>query len=378
MEGSGSEVKDLLALCARPRLDAAGRLSLAREALGLSDWDAVVAAAEAHGLAPLVHTHLRAAGVHPPPPAARDLLGLYLRHQQANRIRFRTLAVVLTELAAAGVPVVVLKGAALAHLAYPEPGLRPMSDVDLLLEPEAADMAREVLGDLGFADPAPGAAPVSDKHAVAVKVVDGLPVGLELHHRLLSPRHRGALAPEVTGEPPLTFVVEGVTARGLGPAALLSHLCEHLAWHADVFMPLRLIWMADVVAVAEMYAETIDWEVLRWRQPRTLATLALLDAVIPLSPALRTHVEVHGQGTAPGAWDDFRGWPRASLAEQRRQGKGYGRILRDTFFPSPWWLRLRYGLGDAGPVFWYTAVRHPLDVLQLATRWLRESRRFGG
>ena len=36
-------------------------------------------------------------------------------------------------MAQAGVPFLVLKGAALAHLVYGDPRLRPMRDVDLLI-----------------------------------------------------------------------------------------------------------------------------------------------------------------------------------------------------------------------------------------------------
>jgi len=76
-------------------------------------------------------------------------------------------------------------------------------------------------------------------------------------------------------------------------------------------------------------------------------------------------------GRAPqGIGQDFQGWPRSSLAAQRE--KGYRRILRDTFFPSEWWLRLYYGLGSAGILFWHRWVRHPLAILGWVKQFLHE------
>jgi len=37
--------------------------------------------------------------------------------------------------------------------------------------------------------------------------------------------------------------------------------------------------------------------------------------------------------------------------------------LRDTIFPSEWWLRLRYKLGSVRPLFWHRWIRHPLYIL---------------
>jgi hypothetical protein len=48
--------------------------------------------------------------------------------------------------------------------------------------------------------------------------------------------------------------------------------------------------------------------------------------------------------------------------------------LRDTFFPSEWWLRLRYQLGCARSLrlAWHRWLRHPLYVLGHVARALLE------
>src|SRR5690554_5448713 len=100
----------------------------------ICDWTNVADLAEAHGLAPLLHLHLQAAGVRPPQPVRRQLQGLTLRHRRANQIHVQALAEILPAFATAGIPALVLKGAALAHLVYGRPGLRPMRDIDILVD----------------------------------------------------------------------------------------------------------------------------------------------------------------------------------------------------------------------------------------------------
>ena len=64
-------------------------------------------------------------------------------------------------MAQAGVPFLVLKGAALAHLVYGDPRLRPMRDVDLLIRKADAGRALDVLTRCGFR---PGGIAVPSRH----------------------------------------------------------------------------------------------------------------------------------------------------------------------------------------------------------------------
>jgi hypothetical protein len=47
-------------------------------------------------------------------------------------------------------------------------------------------------------------------------------------------------------------------------------------------------------------------------------------------------------------------------------------VVRDTLFPSEWWLRLRYGLGSVRPLLWHRWVLHPLYILGHVGRVLLE------
>jgi hypothetical protein len=382
-----------LALCARAEGDAAYHCRLAQEAAKVTEWEDIAAQAEAHGLAPLLYVHTRAAGVQPPPPVKRKLQGLYLRHHHANQVRTGVLRDILSAYAAAGVPALVLKGAALSHTVYPEPGLRPMSDLDILVREEDLWRAQSLLAGLGFDAPLPVGPELAHRHlAIAARQVEGLSVLVEIHHKLLSDYFDHAAsfvrslarptsapperpAPPATGlaqvsawarlggltAPPHPFDLAGLTAYTLSYEDTLGYLSRHLISHVNVWDFGRLIWVADIVSLAERYAAEIDWERVRRRYPAALNTLSLLHFMTPLSDDLLSRAAISIGHVPQGIGIEFQGWPKIRPARWRE--KGYRRVLRDTLFPSEWWLRLRYRVGSARPLFWYRWLRHPLHIL---------------
>jgi hypothetical protein len=91
------------------------------------------------GLTALV-AGLPSASALPAPLSAFLLEEIPFARARAKRLR-ETLGAVVLALRAAGVEVVALKGAVLAFFHYPDPALRPMGDLDLLLR-EPRDLAR--------------------------------------------------------------------------------------------------------------------------------------------------------------------------------------------------------------------------------------------
>ncbi len=96
----------------------------------MTDWNSLPTQAENHGLTPLLYTHLQAADVSIPIPIKKQLYAGVIQRNHANRVRLKVLAEILTAFQAVGIDALILKGAALARLVYPEPGLRSMRDVD--------------------------------------------------------------------------------------------------------------------------------------------------------------------------------------------------------------------------------------------------------
>lgn len=361
----------LLTLCARIAGDPTIYGQLAQAAHELSTWDCLATQAEAHGLAPLLYTHLQAAEISLPAPIKRELQGLYLRHRHANQVRAAVLVEILTAFQAAGLEVRVLKGAALAHLIYPQPGLRPMRDLDLLVKTSEVQRAQRLLASLGFVAPLP--THVSDKHLpAATRQSGGLSVSVELHHNLFNAAHPASLTLAQLTTPPLSFSVGGLTAHTLSREEMLWHLCEHAAYHTTVWESIRLIWVADVVGFAERFVAEIDWGRVKQQFPIIPSTLSLFHFITPLSATLQAQAGLNIGPDPLRAVQDFAGWPRTSVGQQRAGGKGYGRILADTFCPPEWWLRLHYRLDAVQSLFWHRWLIYPWHILAWVRRFLRQ------
>src|SRR5205823_1539331 len=76
--------------------------------------------------------------------------GLYRQSWYENQLALHRLAKAVTSLNAAGIEVLVLKGAALSLLHYRDLGARPMLDVDLLVAPRHLWEAIQVLAASGW------------------------------------------------------------------------------------------------------------------------------------------------------------------------------------------------------------------------------------
>jgi hypothetical protein len=274
----------------------------------------------------------------------------------------------------------VLKGAALAHLVYAEPGHRPMSDLDLLTSPAVLTRAGELLNDLGFrcSHEATAGEPAHRHLAPHLRIVDGVSVPVELHHRLASTygdwwlaRLRAKLpkwlasqtvSTELDGDDGRTtdFDLEDGTAQTLSLEKLLWHLCWHLGSHVNVWDSARLIWMADIVGLAERYVAEIDWGQMQRTAPLVGRTLSLLHHITPLSESVLECTGIDPDRRPQGVGQPFAGWPRVSFREGLQDGRR--RFLRETLVPSEWWLHLHYGVGSNQSLFWVRWLRHPLET----------------
>jgi len=84
-------------------------------------------------------------------PGARQQLGAELKRGRAGALRWEaSIEALLESLNAAGIEPALLKGADLAFHAYPEPGLRAMTDIDILVPEEQLVPSQRVLEEMGF------------------------------------------------------------------------------------------------------------------------------------------------------------------------------------------------------------------------------------
>ena len=177
----------------------------------------------------------------------------------------------LKEIAEAGVPFVLMQGAALLADIYPDPGQRPLSDIDLWVLPRNHDRLLAALSHLGYQE-APLAPGVLRRGAVLVDVH----TGLDWAERIQATRFLFVLDPEEIQRSCRRMDWEGLQLCCLGAYDQVAYLMVHALKHNLE----RLIWLADLQRLTAAW-QTADWEQLRQRarqlgQERVPALLAYL------------------------------------------------------------------------------------------------------
>ena len=318
----------------------------------------LVDAAEHHGLEPLVFAHLRSARLSVDSSVLDRLRARHVQHSHACAVRARVMSDVLRAMDRSRVRLLVLKGAAFAHLAYADPRLRPMRDVDLLVHKEDLCRAHHVLVRGGFTPTGPTPAPWHHHLPGLSKTVDGATVTIELHHELLA--RTPFLAPLGYDDLACTsqhFEIGGVETRAPAREDLLWHAYAH-GFVINTLCPgsLRLISLADVVHGAEAWIDFLDWDRLRQRYPRLVRALSLVACLVPWSPKVAARLDECAS---------FAEWPVRPVASSLAWSSA---LRADVLWPGEWWFRMRYGITGLPGWVWYRSVGHPATFVVSAAR----------
>lgn len=121
-------------------------------AAAVTDWGRVVSLAASHRVSAFVDRAIRCWELPVPASAARRIGDQMLAAIALRMLLDSELQSVLRALEAAGIPVIVLKGPALARTTYADPNLRPYGDLDLGVLPSGERAAAEVLAGLGYTE----------------------------------------------------------------------------------------------------------------------------------------------------------------------------------------------------------------------------------
>lgn len=118
----------------------------------LSDWMEFACAAQFEKVAPLLYYRFRQSSwpVGMPEGVRTFLTKEFYGAAAGSSLMFGELERVLSRLEANGVEAILLKGAALALTVYPDPALRPMGDIDLLIRPSDLRAAVDALEAMGY------------------------------------------------------------------------------------------------------------------------------------------------------------------------------------------------------------------------------------
>src|SRR5581483_2683577 len=271
----------------------------------------------------------------------------------------------LKPLASEGLTPLVFKGGALADR-YPDAGLRPMDDVDLVLPPEQLDAGVSTLERAGWS-----VVPVrrGTHHEVILThpALPGLPV--EMHRALATWRERSnwlstgdlwqwRTPGSVWDAPAFVLPVEEEIVALAAHAAKPFHVFDRLLWAVDITV---------VIGAAESGPNGVDWERVARIADRARCRTAL---AVALSQAQRLGA------SSPAAL-------RTSPARGARE-RALEPVLSAEWpvIPRTWSVltRLRYALVDdwrqrvtllAGQILRYGAAEAPRNAVDLSRRGVR-------
>jgi hypothetical protein len=272
---------------------------------------------------------------------------------------------VLAALVAEGIDALVLKGAALSRWLYPEPRLRPRSDLDLLLRSETEfERCRTVLATLGYADLDAPVLPPSYERALR-KQIGGGEHCVDAHWRLSNhPAFARCFSFDTlwTRRRLLPGLANGF---GLGPVHAMIHACLHRACNLTDAAGDKLIWLYDIALLASRM-DADEWSDLiveataaRVAEPcrhSFIAARRYFDATIPesalqslsLAATRETFRMERAHNLGYRSWWAFRTLPwserprwlwRRLFPEWRYMQAHFG-LLRRSQLPKAWILRL--------------------------------------
>lgn len=250
---------ELIGACVRAALTGAvGKRVMTGEQDVDVNWALATELALREGVGPLFYRGLAATGLSEQAPA--EEVSRLRTAFVASDARFRgsiepALHGALSTLGAAGIQPVVLKGAALAYTAYPDPALRPMTDLDLLVRREELDVASRLLLGSGFHLHPDH---VDSEHHLRPHFTTGGRVGLEIHHELIHVPNDFLVETSGVRARSVAVTIRDLQARALSPEDGLHLTCVHAGFgHSYGWYLLRSF--ADVLAIILSTGPMLDW-----------------------------------------------------------------------------------------------------------------------
>lgn len=246
---------------------ASTRVRGVRECVGSGiDWDRFYELAAWHGLLPLVASSLKAAGPDVVPPAMSERMQEAFRRSAARNLFFASeLARIVEWFREAGVPVIPLKGPALAFSVYDHFAQREFEDLDLLVPRPHVRAAAGILVAHGFT-PALQLSKTALDSFIRTNYelpfdCEGAPLAIELHWGLQEQKFFSpALDPNAWWNRLESTTIGGVRLATPTRADTLLFLCVHGAKHCWE----RLKWVCDVARLVDSSPE-LDWPALHRR-----------------------------------------------------------------------------------------------------------------
>ena len=323
----------------------------------LADWELFSQMADREGIAPLMYWKLKDSPVEIPPSTFNFLRSTYYQTLAQNTLMYQELERILKALDAAGIPVIVLKGAALAATVYEDIGLRPMGDLDLLVKEQHLQKALDLICSLGYVQEPMPHEKFNQQIGYDVHLWNGLndKMKVELHWQLVVggddwPSANMGWFWEERVSPTLDKDAQNdllYNLTKLSPEASLLYSVGHLLLQHGVKQA-RLLWFFDIQILLSKHMQTLNWQSLLKEANELHWTAALLTALALVEQLFST---------------SLRDTPAYDLLRQVRRSPDNdslfpGRMLRTRTKATDVWSslqmldhgkRVRYALGMVFP-----------------------------
>lgn len=252
-------VERVLMLFLASRRDAAAAEKLKELVANDFPWADFIMLANQERVTPLVYKQALQFGLLPV-PYAEQMRAIYLANLAENMRKLRDLEEILSILNQAGIAAIVLKGGALGEIVYHNPGLRPMSDLDVLVRKGDLQAALRCLQESGWVNTtleSHQGSVFDDAHHAHIEKAEKKSTLLELHWVLFGSSHyQNAILGESIWETAQPACFGKANGFLLPPEAQVLHLCSHLCLH---HAGQGLLWLNDVAEVLDFYKGQIDW-----------------------------------------------------------------------------------------------------------------------
>ena len=169
---------------------------------------------------------------------------------------------ILGTLSANAIPSILLKGAtSLAVNLYPNPGIRALADIDILVPVERAEEAWTLLIENGF-EPASSETNCTKNHQLPPLRHCESGICVEIHRYIITERYRQLLPTENAWRDALPCAVGGVTTQCLDPTTQFVHALAHTQLQDShyLFRRISLRRMLELAALTQRNSETMNWE----------------------------------------------------------------------------------------------------------------------
>ena len=250
---------ELLVWCARTVVPDNLKACIRQRVQEVLDWSVVLDMAQYHGVGPLLYRNLSAVASDLVPTESLSRLRKITQvGALLNQSLAQELVVLCKAFTARGVPVIPIKGATLAVLAYGDLSLRDFTDLDLLIPEASIVEAQSILLAQGYkrktsSEESGERNQEEGPHHVYIKKRGLSRVDLQW---LMAHRHFAfRLDRSEVWQRRIPVVFENHTIQGLAPEDLLIVLCVHGSKHAWELLK----WVCDVAELLRAQP-ALDWE----------------------------------------------------------------------------------------------------------------------